>query len=148
MVSPYYITMSSKSPLSPVCACYLRLFCSQRVIIPTTLFFPNSDTNVSWAKFASYCISQLTHSGPSSPVHLIGFADNLSHFSFSPYRRGCSITTVPLLDFAQRHVTKGLNHLTEDVIVEGEGSWVTMHSRQKLLDFTCGIGVTNLGASE
>jgi 4-aminobutyrate aminotransferase len=40
-----------------------------------------------------------------------------------------------------------LNHLTEDVIVQGEGSWVTMNSGRRLLDFTCGIGVTNLGAS-
>jgi len=64
-----------------------------------------------------------------------------------PCSRGRSITTVPLLDLAQRHVTKGLNHLTEDVFAKGEGSWVTMHSGRKLLDFTSGIGVTNLGAS-
>ena len=62
--------------------------------------------------------------------------------------RGRSITTAPLVEFAQRHVSKGLNHLTEDVIVEGEGPWVTMHSGRKLLDFTSGIGVTNLGTFE
>ncbi|KAH9987011.1 pyridoxal phosphate-dependent transferase [Russula compacta] len=56
-----------------------------------------------------------------------------------------SITTVPLLEFAQRHVSKGLNRLTEDVIERGEGSWVTMRSGRRMLDFTCGIGVTNLG---
>jgi len=31
--------------------------------------------------------------------------------------------------------------------VKGEGSWVTMHSGRRLLDFTSGIGVTNLGGS-
>jgi 4-aminobutyrate aminotransferase len=45
-------------------------------------------------------------------------------------------------------VSKGLNRLTEDVIEKGEGSWVTMYSGRKLLDFTSGIGVTNLGAPE
>ncbi|KAH9957355.1 acetylornithine aminotransferase [Russula dissimulans] len=59
--------------------------------------------------------------------------------------RGRSITTAPLLEFAQRHVSKGLNRLTEDVIESGDGSWVTMQSGRRLLDFSCGIGVTNLG---
>ncbi|KAI0266995.1 acetylornithine aminotransferase [Gloeopeniophorella convolvens] len=54
-------------------------------------------------------------------------------------------TAPPLVDFAQRHVTKGLNRITEDVFAKGEGSWVTMQSGRRLLDFTCGIGVTNLG---
>ena len=71
----------------------------------------------------------------------------VSHHLSPLCSRGRSITTVPLLDLAQRHVTKGLSHLTEDVFAKGEGSWVTMHSGRKLLDFTSGIGVTNLGAS-
>jgi len=75
---------------------------------------------------------------------LLRTATRNSH-ALVPRALGRSITTAPLLDFAQRHVTKGLNHLTEDVIVEGEGSWVTMHNGRRVLDFTCGIGVTNLG---
>ncbi|KAI0246431.1 acetylornithine aminotransferase [Lactifluus subvellereus] len=55
------------------------------------------------------------------------------------------MTTAPLLEFGRRHVARGLNRLTEDMIQKGEGSWVTMHSGRKVLDFTCGIGVTNLG---
>jgi len=35
----------------------------------------------------------------------------------------------------------------EDVFEKGDGSWVTMRSGQKLLDFTSGIGTTNLGVS-
>ena len=71
----------------------------------------------------------------------------VSHLSPPPRFRGRSITTIPLLDFAQRHVSKGVNHLAEDVFVKGKGSWVTTHGGRRLLDFTSGIGVTNLGAS-
>jgi acetylornithine/succinyldiaminopimelate/putrescine aminotransferase len=35
----------------------------------------------------------------------------------------------------------------EDVFEKGDGSWVTMHSGRRLLDFTSGIGTTNLGTS-
>jgi len=51
-----------------------------------------------------------------------------------------------LIAFGQRHVAKGLSHLLEDIIQSGEGSYVTMSSGRRLLDFTCGIGVTNLGS--
>ncbi|KAI9457900.1 acetylornithine aminotransferase [Russula earlei] len=62
-----------------------------------------------------------------------------------PRVSGRSITTASLVEFGQRHVTNGLSRLTEDVIVSGEGSWVTTLSGRRLLDFSCGIGVTNLG---
>lgn len=52
-----------------------------------------------------------------------------------------------LVDFGQQHVTKGLGRVVEDVFEKGEGSYVTMKSGRKFLDFTCGIAVTNLGAS-
>ena len=60
-------------------------------------------------------------------------------------KRGYATAAESLVAFGQRHVTKGVPKLTEDVFEKGEGSWVTMKSGQKLLDFTCGIGVTNLG---
>lgn len=50
-----------------------------------------------------------------------------------------------LLQIGSKHVTKGLGRLTEAIIVKGEGSYVTLHDGRKMLDFTCGIGVTNLG---
>ncbi|KAG8826226.1 hypothetical protein FRC19_009459 [Serendipita sp. 401] len=50
-----------------------------------------------------------------------------------------------LVSFGQKHVAKGLNRLVDDVIQSGQGSYVTMASGKKLLDFTTGIGVTNLG---
>jgi hypothetical protein len=52
------------------------------------------------------------------------------------------------VSFGQAHVAKGLSRLVEDVIQSGQGSWVTMTSGKRLLDFTCGIGVTNLGELE
>lgn len=105
--------------------------------------------DVPWPRFVSYRHSQSPGACLSSVVRFVGFSLSLVvlHTHVSPFSRGRPITTVPLLDFAQRHVTKGVNHLTEDVFVKGAGSWVTMHSGRRLLDFTSGIGVTNLGAS-
>lgn len=50
-----------------------------------------------------------------------------------------------LVDFGQKHVTKGLARLTEAIITSGEGSYVNLHDGRRMLDFTTGIGVTNLG---
>jgi 4-aminobutyrate aminotransferase len=52
---------------------------------------------------------------------------------------------VGLVDFGQKHVTKGLARQVEGVIVKGEGSYVTYGDGRRFLDFTTGIGVTNLG---
>lgn len=43
------------------------------------------------------------------------------------------------------HVTKGLGRVTSGIIAKGEGSYVTFEDGRRMLDFTCGIGVTNLG---
>ena len=51
-----------------------------------------------------------------------------------------------LVAFGQKHVTKGLGRQVEAVLVKGEGSYITLGDGRRLLDFTCGIGVTNLGA--
>ena len=50
-----------------------------------------------------------------------------------------------LLQIGEKHVTKGLGRLTEAIIAKGEGSYVTLHDGRRMLDFTCGIGVTSLG---
>ncbi|KAI0762114.1 pyridoxal phosphate-dependent transferase [Trametes elegans] len=50
-----------------------------------------------------------------------------------------------LVEFGQKHVTKGLGRIVDAVITKGEGSYVTLGDGRQLLDFTCGIGVTNLG---
>ena len=50
-----------------------------------------------------------------------------------------------LVTFGQKHVAKGLNRLVDDVIQSAEGSYMTMTSGKRFLDFTTGIGVTNLG---
>lgn len=55
------------------------------------------------------------------------------------------MATAPSVEFGQRHVSKGVGRLSEDVIEKAEGSWVTFRSGRVALDFTCGIGVTNLG---
>uniref|UniRef100_A0A6B2L4T5 4-aminobutyrate aminotransferase n=1 Tax=Arcella intermedia TaxID=1963864 RepID=A0A6B2L4T5_9EUKA len=43
------------------------------------------------------------------------------------------------------HTSAGVGRMTDMELVEGKGSWVTSSNGNKYLDFTCGIGVTNLG---
>ncbi|KAI4193443.1 MAG: hypothetical protein LQ350_008311 [Teloschistes chrysophthalmus] len=50
-----------------------------------------------------------------------------------------------LTQFGLKHVAKGVGRLATDVIESGSGSYVTMVGGRRMLDFTCGIGVTNLG---
>ena len=54
--------------------------------------------------------------------------------------------TAPVLaQFGTKHVAKGIGRLATEVMESGSGSYVTMVGGRKYLDFTCGIGVTNLG---
>ncbi|QDS78075.1 hypothetical protein FKW77_003647 [Venturia effusa] len=50
-----------------------------------------------------------------------------------------------LAQFGTKHVAKGISRLSQEVIESGSGSYVTMDSGRRMLDFTSGIGVTNLG---
>ncbi|KAF2430471.1 4-aminobutyrate aminotransferase [Tothia fuscella] len=50
-----------------------------------------------------------------------------------------------LSQFGTKHVAKGIARLTPEVFAEGSGSYVTTVEGKKLLDFTSGIGVVNLG---
>jgi 4-aminobutyrate aminotransferase len=56
-----------------------------------------------------------------------------------------SATAQKLVSFGTKHVAKGIGRLTPEVLESGTGSYVTMVGGRKYLDFTCGIGVTNLG---
>jgi 4-aminobutyrate aminotransferase len=51
----------------------------------------------------------------------------------------------PLYEFGTKHITKGLSQVTDGLMVKGSGSYVTFEDGRNYLDFTCGIGVTNLG---
>lgn len=50
-----------------------------------------------------------------------------------------------LSEFGVKHVAKGIGRLSQEVIESGSGSHVTMVGGRRCLDFTSGIGVTNLG---
>ncbi|EAU85105.2 aminotransferase [Coprinopsis cinerea okayama7 len=50
-----------------------------------------------------------------------------------------------LYEFGLRHVTHGLGRITTGIMTKGDGSYVEYADGRRLLDFTCGIGVTNLG---
>jgi 4-aminobutyrate aminotransferase len=60
--------------------------------------------------------------------------------------RGVSTSsTEGLQAFGEKHVTKGLARITEGIMMKGQGSYVEYDNGRRLLDFTCGIGVTGLG---
>jgi 4-aminobutyrate aminotransferase len=50
-----------------------------------------------------------------------------------------------LSKFGIQHVAKGIGRLSPQVLETGAGSYVTTTEGRKMLDFTSGIGVTNLG---
>ncbi|GAA5879778.1 hypothetical protein JCM1840_001893 [Sporobolomyces johnsonii] len=50
-----------------------------------------------------------------------------------------------LAAFGTKHVAKGVGRFTDLVLAQGKGAYVTTECGKTLLDFTCGIGVTNLG---
>lgn len=53
--------------------------------------------------------------------------------------------TSELAAFGEQHVARGVSRLTTNVLKKGSGAWVWNDQGRKLLDLTCGIGVTNLG---
>ena len=56
-----------------------------------------------------------------------------------------TISAENLHAFGVKHVTKGVGRITEGIMTKGEGSYVEYDDGRRMLDFTCGIGVTNLG---
>ncbi|KAK4049261.1 hypothetical protein OIV83_004197 [Microbotryomycetes sp. JL201] len=50
-----------------------------------------------------------------------------------------------LAAFGTQRVAKGVGRFTDLVLAQGSGSYVSTDANRTLLDFTCGIGVTNLG---
>ena len=55
------------------------------------------------------------------------------------------MSVAKLAEFGIRHIAKGVGRLSTEVIESGSGSYVSMVGGRKYLDFTCGIGVANLG---
>lgn len=53
--------------------------------------------------------------------------------------------TSNLVSFGTRHIARGIGRTTQHVFERGQGSWIYTTEGRKLLDFTTGIGVTNLG---
>lgn len=51
----------------------------------------------------------------------------------------------PLLEQGRKHVTPALTRLHDHILVKGQGAQVWDEEGNEFLDFTAGIGVTNLG---
>ncbi len=54
-------------------------------------------------------------------------------------------TAAQWAQFGRDHVSHGLGRLRDHVIVKGSGLELSTAEGKRLLDFTAGIGVTNLG---
>ncbi|KAG8885787.1 hypothetical protein FRB97_009492 [Tulasnella sp. 331] len=48
-------------------------------------------------------------------------------------------------EFGKKHVARGLSRAMDAIIKSGSGSYLEMEDGRKMLDFICGIAVTNLG---
>ncbi|KAF7291967.1 Acetylornithine aminotransferase [Mycena indigotica] len=71
-----------------------------------------------------------------------------SRLSASPLllrkRMSTTTDTSSLLRYGE-NVTKGITRITPGIMTKGKGSYVEYDDGRTMLDFTCGIGVTNLG---
>ncbi|KAL0575402.1 hypothetical protein V5O48_006573 [Marasmius crinis-equi] len=66
-------------------------------------------------------------------------------FTLTNARRRITIPPEQLQEFGEHHVTGGLARIAPGIMVRGRGSHVYFEDGRTMLDFTCGIGVTNLG---
>ncbi|KAF9522847.1 acetylornithine aminotransferase [Crepidotus variabilis] len=89
------------------------------------------------------CRSSSTRLGVLSPIKKPQFCGNSQLRSLQTN----SEPAQDLHEFGEQHVTKGLSRITKGIMTKGDGSWVTYDDGRKMLDFTCGIAVTNLGHS-
>jgi hypothetical protein len=48
-------------------------------------------------------------------------------------------------EYGAKHVSKGVMRIFDGVIAQGKGSYLRFEDGRTMLDFTCGIGVVNLG---
>ncbi|KAJ7582529.1 acetylornithine aminotransferase [Mycena floridula] len=53
-----------------------------------------------------------------------------------------TMSSTSLQEFGEKHVTHGLGRITDGVVTKGSGSYVHFQDGRRMLDFTCGIGVT------
>jgi len=77
---------------------------------------------------------------PNFPVHPSSL--HLSPLLLLPIQ---NMSLSKLAQFGTKHVAKGIGRLSQEVLESGKGSYVTSVEGKKMLDFTSGIGVTNLG---
>lgn len=66
-------------------------------------------------------------------------------FSTTTIRSSDAKALQSLYETAGPHVHPALGRITEGVMTKGDGSYVDYSDGRRFLDFTCGIGVTNLG---
>lgn len=87
------------------------------------------------------------------PVSTLEATDGRPSASFIPTDLYAVLQRLPLptmslsklSQFGTKRVARGIGRLSQEVLESGSGSYLTTTEGRKLLDFTSGIGVTNLG---
>jgi hypothetical protein len=78
---------------------------------------------------------------PLLPCQVVVIASRL----FFSCAASITMSVTKLAEFGVKHVARGIGRLSNQVLESGAGSYVTTTEGRKMLDFTSGIGVTNLG---
>lgn len=68
-----------------------------------------------------------------------------SHSAMAASMNGHQEASALTADFGTAHIARGVGRLTPMVMSKAKGCWVWDEKDKKMLDMTCGIGVTNLG---
>jgi len=89
-------------------------------------------------------VYRLTDSSSGTPATRLGAPRTraMSSSSTPPFE---PMSSDKLEAFGVHHITKGLGRIKGGIVAKAEGSYVVYEDGQRLLDFTCGIGVTSLG---
>lgn len=80
-----------------------------------------------------------------SEVTILSATVSSSSISLDALAIGREDDLEPMIVFAHKHLPKALGRLRDRIFVKAEGSLVWDDEGRQVLDFTCGLGVTNLG---
>lgn len=70
-------------------------------------------------------------------------ADSLSLLHLTSYLHTTTMSS--LAAFGSKTVARGVGRFTDLVLEKGSGAYITTDTGRQMMDFTSGIGVTNLG---
>ena len=81
----------------------------------------------------------------SAPLAALKPTDEDHHTQIEHNSNMATRSAAQWADFGKDHISAGLGRLRDEVIVKGSGLELLTAEGKRYLDFTAGIGVTNLG---